>query len=273
MVDVANFNAHAWGTMILPYLEQGNLYSQYNFSHSFAAPAAPFGGMYPNSQNQAVITTPLAVFTCPSSAETDRIYTFTLPAGAVGPSPQVTYKAAMSDYGVVTGYLGALWNLVKQSPTYGNADPPGGRAGILRDSITYNGMELGGHPKGIRDATDGTTNTLLICEIAGRNSTYMAGKKVMDWSNPMNMNSGGGWGDPVNGENWFAGSLYDGTGTGGPCVINCTNLSGRGAYSFHTGGTHVLLCDGSVRFVNQNINNAIFCTLITPSDGKVTGEF
>src|SRR5688572_27253249 len=31
MVDVGNFNAHGWGTMILPYLEQGNLYAKYDF--------------------------------------------------------------------------------------------------------------------------------------------------------------------------------------------------------------------------------------------------
>ena len=40
-------------------------------------------------------------------------------------------------------------------------------------------------------------------------------------------------------ENWVAGSLYDGSGSAGPCVINCTNLSGRGIYSFHPQGCNV----------------------------------
>src|SRR5690606_11298129 len=116
--------------------------------------------------------------------------------------------------------------------------------------------------------TDGTTNTLIVAEIAGRNAIYRKGRQVAAIGN-----SGGGWGDPINAENWFSGSLYDGTGTEGPCVINCTNESGRGAYSFHTGGIHLLMCDGSVRFASENVSAPSFCMLIVPNDGKVVTEF
>lgn len=256
-LDATNFNAHAWGTMILPFLEQGNLINRYNYSHTFAAPNPPFTGM---NDNQAVVTTPLTVFACPSSPESNRVYTFTLPTGAAGNPFDMTWRAAASDYGAISGVLGRFNdNFIR--PVLGRNLSP--RTGLLYDNRC---RKMG-------DVTDGTTNTLLLAEIAGRNSTYRDGRKISDWSAPGNTNSGGGWGDVINGENWMAGSLYDGTGDTGPCVINCTNESGRGTYSFHVGGIHVLLCDGSVRFVSENMRNITFAMLVPPNDGEVIGDF
>jgi prepilin-type N-terminal cleavage/methylation domain-containing protein len=261
-LDARNFNAHAWGTMILPQLEQGNLTAIYNYTHSFAAPNPPVA--IPGSKNQQVVTTVLPVFGCPSDPESGKVYDFTLPAGAIGNPIDLKWKAAASSYGAVSGFLGALSdNYVR--PIVGDFSD---RSGMLQSLALDGSGKPSGRIRRMSDVTDGTTNTLLVCEIAGRNAIYRAGKKVSD-----NGNSGGGWGDPINAENWFAGSLYDGTGTGGPCVINCTNESGRGAYSFHTGGTQLLLCDGSVRFVSANVNSPTFCLLIPPADGKVGGEF
>ena len=259
-VDATNFNAHAWGTMILPFMEQGNLTDQYNFSHPWAAPQSPFTGM---NDNQAVITTLLPAFICPSTPETNRVYTFTLPAGALASegisNPEVTWSAAASDYGAHSG-VGGDFHDDYVEPVIGEM---ANREGMLKDNECIR----------MADVADGTTNTLILAEIAGRNSTYRAGRKIMDWSDPANMNFGGGWGDPFNGENWIDGSLYDGTGTTGPCVISCTNDRARGAYSFHTGGVQVLLVDGSVRFISESIRGANYAQLIAYSDGLVLGDF
>ena len=49
---------------------------------------------------------------------------------------------------------------------------------------------------------------------------------------------------------------------------------GTGApYSFHTGGAHFLLGDGSVRFISENISFATFIGLATPAGSEVVGEF
>jgi hypothetical protein len=53
-----------WGVAILPYLDQGNLYKQYDpskYSHDAA--------------NQAVVGTPLAVMNCPSDPFAGRVVT------------------------------------------------------------------------------------------------------------------------------------------------------------------------------------------------------
>ena len=73
-----------------------------------------------------------------------------------------------------------------------------------------------------------------------------------------------------NAENWFAGSSVDGAGPYGPCAINCTNAAGLGTYSFHPGGVHVLLCDGSVHFLNENADIGVFVNLVTYHGGVNT---
>jgi prepilin-type processing-associated H-X9-DG protein len=74
---------------------------------------------------------------------------------------------------------------------------------------------------------------------------------------------------------WMRGSQYDGTNPtdGGPCPINCTNVRSDGFHSFHDGGCHFLMADGSVRFINANINAFTMASLITKAKGEVVGEF
>ncbi len=249
-------NAHGWGVMVLPFLEQGNLTNIYNYNHVFAAPEGLLAGLYPTSQNRTVVTTKLPVFICPSSPNGGEIYTDSISY------PPLSWKASASDYSAVSGITGALHDPYVM-PVTGRFPET---SGMLRD-MTVAPAGSGGKIRRMADVTDGTSNTLLIAEVAGRPTIYRKGKPVAGFA------TGSGWGDVLNGENWFRGSLYDGTGTEGPCVINCTNDRGRGAYSFHTGGIQILLTDGSVRFVSENIPTPTFCKLIVPNDGFVLEEF
>jgi hypothetical protein len=47
------------------------------------------------------------------------------------------------------------------------------------------------------------------------------------------------------------------------CVINCTNESGFGLYSFHPGTCGLVMCDGSARMVSENLSFTVFCRLVT----------
>ena len=95
---------------------------------------------------------------------------------------------------------------------------------------------------------------------------YQRGKKV-------GTTTGGGWTDINNAENWFQGSNPDGLGSAGPCAINCTNAAETGVYSFHPGGVHVLLVDGSTQFLNENVDVGIFVSLVTMQGGTNVSPF
>jgi prepilin-type N-terminal cleavage/methylation domain-containing protein/prepilin-type processing-associated H-X9-DG protein len=241
IVTSPTVNSHAWGAYLLPYIEQDPLWKRYNITQPFLTPA-----------NQAVVTTHLALHQCPSAPTANRLYPFTLPAGAVPGLPALRWQASASDYGVTSGVLGAFWDIVVGPPAGGT------RHGALRVN----------QPTRVLQIQDGTSNTILLAEIAGRPDLYRKGAFIAS-----NATEGAGWGDPLNGENWMAGSLHDGTGPRGPCAINCTNQSGRNLYSFHTGGVNIVLCDGSVRFLPESTPARIVAFLITREKGEVINDF
>jgi len=115
-------------------------------------------------------------------------------------------------------------------------------------------------------------------ERAGRNDKWQKGKRIS--SAPTTVAQvgsqgtyGGGWADPGEFEDWAAGSSPDGSIRKGICTINCSNGSGDGGYSFHAGGIQMVLADGSVRFLSENVSNVIFANLGTHQGGQVLGEF
>ena len=56
-------------------------------------------------------------------------------------------------------------------------------------------------------------------------------------------------------------------------LLTCSCVHGTSVpFAFHTGGAHFLLGDGSVRFINENINFDTFIGLLTPKGGEVIGE-
>ena len=117
-----------------------------------------------------------------------------------------------------------------------------------------------------RDITDGTTNTMLYFESAGLPDLYQGHMKVGEAEDA----ASGAW------ASWqsirIMSYTYDGSTVGGPCVINCRN-GWNAAYSFHTGGMNVALCDGSVRFLSENLDKSVISRLVGRADGEVVGEF
>ena len=63
---------------------------------------------------------------------------------------------------------------------------------------------------------------------------------------------------------------------GGPAACPWTqNNCGPNAepFSLHIGGCHALLCDGSIRFISQNIDTQTIRRLADRADGEVLGDF
>jgi prepilin-type N-terminal cleavage/methylation domain-containing protein/prepilin-type processing-associated H-X9-DG protein len=254
--------SHAWGTYLLPSLEQGNLYKNYDFDK-----------LLYNDPNSSVIQTPLKVFQCPSTPNPNRAYSFPVPANVLPGIPAGTLRAAASDYSATTGVRN--WNqLVSPSPSETDLQDIGQRHGVLNAYSVEAAAALGARRLDLTKVTDGTSNTILVGEVAGRPNVYNRARQQVPLP-PLNMTEGAGWGDPFNGENWMSGSTFDGdpTAPSGPCLINCTNVTGRGFYSFHNGGVNLLMADGSVRFVSEDVATRIMAFLITSQRGEVLPAF
>jgi hypothetical protein len=194
---------------------------------------------------------------CPSAPRGSNMVTVHYDPGSFGNPTAIDYITGAMDYSPFGGVVGngaALYAMTTR-PT----SPQRRQQGILSDDNLR--VRIG-------DVRDGTSNTLILFEMAGRNDLYRRGQLI---ASPGTY--GGGWADIGNAENWIAGSLLDGTGGRGPCAINCTNESGTGAYSFHSGGIHILLAEGSVRFLNENAWQGVFINLGTHQGGQITPDF
>lgn len=258
--NIPAMNGNSWGASILPFVEQNNLYSSFDQRYPAMNELGPIA-----VNNVEVIKTPLSFFKCPSSpwASAD-----TYDGDASGAGLPVTWSAAGSDYIATTGVRGAFSRIAYS----GNAG--GNRHGALQVHGPFGDNRSGK----IGAMTDGTSNTCLIGERTGGPQIYVGTAPAAALTNLLVETNGGGWGDVLNGENWLSGSLharsYDDANPAaylqeGPCGINCTNLRGRSLHSFHTGGVHFGMGDGSVQFVSQSTDAFVIASMITRQKGEV----
>jgi prepilin-type processing-associated H-X9-DG protein len=106
----------------------------------------------------------------------------------------------------------------------------------------------------VEEIDDGTSNTIMVGEDAGRPSLYHAGWQQSGWTA-----EGWGWSHRVAFD--LDGASADGATLGGPCVMNCTN-DGE-FYGFHLGGVNAGFADGSVRFIRSTVEPTVLAALCT----------
>jgi prepilin-type N-terminal cleavage/methylation domain-containing protein len=244
-------NIHTYGEFLLPYLEQSAIYKQIDFTQPYFAPIDLSGMGLPNykANNQNAVAQVILTFLCPSAPRTANPYNGTWTDLGI----PVPFRVGGNDYGPSNGISRVPGGLLDFAPT---------QAGTPIEGVMSNNLPS----TKFRDNTDGTSQTALMWEIAARPVRYQRGVKT-------GTTAGGGWTDVLNAENWFSGSNADGTGSVGPCAVNCTNAAETGVYSFHPGGVHVLLVDGSTHFLDENVDIGIFVALVTMQGGTYIAPF
>ena len=120
---------------------------------------------------------------------------------------------------------------------------------------------------------DGTSNTILLAECAGREDVWR-GKTMMPvvYTGTVRARArGGAWATTDNAHGigqrtpWHAS-----TGTiPGTMKINNSNEWGHNFYSFHNGGSIFAFTDGSVRFLNENTSLKNLANYVTRAGGEV----
>lgn len=256
--NVAAVNGNAWGFSILPYIEQVNLYNQFDQRYLAATNLGPI-----NAANVEVIKSPMSFYKCPSSPhDADEEYH----GDATAAGLPVEWDATATDYMPGTGVRGAFANIAYAGSAGGS------RHGVLQVHGPFGNNRQGK----IGAISDGTSNTILVGERTGGARIYVGNTPAAELNFLVETN-GGGWGDLLNGENWVSGGIsgqYDPANPmaflqEGPCGINCNNIRGRSFHSFHTGGAQFGLVDGSVHFLSQNTDAHVLASLITREKGEV----
>lgn len=235
-------------SQLLPYLDQANVYKQINFSLP-----------YNNAANSTAMMTSIPMFRCPSD-----------PTGN------------LSGVGGATNYLankGA--NVIWQDASGPNVGMP-----------EQNGVMYYRSSVRIGDITDGTSNTAAFSErvLADGNNgvsspledvyfspaapatpddavTICNAVDITNLSNQFPLFMGAPW---IHGQHCY---LHVNVPNSRSCGFFTVLRASMPPSSRHTGGVHVLLADGSTRFVSQNINLSVWRGVGTRNGGEVNGEF
>jgi prepilin-type N-terminal cleavage/methylation domain-containing protein len=230
--NIPSNKLHGWAIFIYPFIEQKPAFDQYQFSQHWY-----------HANNQIVREQYVATFICPSSPIPRRLDSAT--------TSGVAWRAAAADYGVNNGVDAAKLN------TLGLVD--GGTV------MAPNGVMRVDELQRFSEITDGLSNTMWICEDAGRPQLYRANHQRVGTSRA----SGASHIDRDN-EYILHGYNAAGTSNPGPCFVNCTNDNEM--YSFHPAGAMVLLGDGSVRLMSSNAQFKIVAGMITKGGGENVGS-
>jgi prepilin-type N-terminal cleavage/methylation domain-containing protein len=242
-------NIQAWGPYLLPYIEQNAIAAQYNLQ----APVLV-------APDVTLIQNYIKIMVCPSAPTRPNTYTVTTTLPGLG---SVSASPAIADYAPLDSNNGhdVTFGLPAPSTPYQGGLIPRiqGPQAIL--SLYGVGMPCDGH-RTIVGITDGTSNTLLISEDAGRPQHWVMGLPVGTLGN----SGGSGWGD-VYSEYGLDGFNTATNSQPGNCPINCDN--DNETYSFHTGGANHVFCDGSVHFIQSTISITTYAELVSAIDGQV----
>jgi prepilin-type processing-associated H-X9-DG protein len=222
-------NQFGFHVFLLPYIEQDNLYNDpnmFDFSRSYTI------NVPPNPTISGAMQTRVPLWYCPS---------FSLEKGT---------HSTFGDIVVYSVHYHGVMGAKGPGYSFQGASTPASRGGFANNGVLYRDSKVR-----LTDITDGTSNTFAVGEIAWAPEAI----------------PGGGY--TAHRRGWVQG--FDGTGdantayackninfginvrgyTASPVVEYFNDISFG---SRHPGGTHFLYADGSVRFVQQDVDIAVY---------------
>jgi prepilin-type N-terminal cleavage/methylation domain-containing protein/prepilin-type processing-associated H-X9-DG protein len=251
------FDLHSTFTRLLPFMEQGNAFGQFDLNYSYNDSRAP--------QNQLAAKTRVKAYECPSN---------------------VLAKADPSGYGR-GDYMPTVYtdiDPVTQLRDKLNARRNGALAiGGTRGAEISDGLSS---TLAIAEDTGRNFETMTPFTKAAYADATCAGSNGVDCT-PSKLRAINRWAEPDQG-NGVSGAFNNATGKmhgfinnnrspmNGPsdCPWSTNNCGPNDEiFSFHPSGANVLLCDGSVRLLSESISGTVLRYLVTRDEGVQPGDY
>jgi prepilin-type N-terminal cleavage/methylation domain-containing protein len=236
-----------WSIMLLPYIEQGNLYNQYQDNPVINTAAV----------NQPVVNTYVPTYSCPSDPHIKTSFApdSLSPAGGGQPNPNITYMEM--SYKVMSGQGDTAstdtYSGYNTEVSYVNGFIPKGRGAFHGDGAS------GLKPERIASVVDGVSNTIFV----GERTTNTHPTRGSFWGDSFNLYSAGAaWPYPAA---YLADYDYCST------QINA-NYCKYGWGSDHTGVINWGFGDGSVHSIAITTDPNVIISLSTINGGEVVAD-
>jgi len=234
--SLRNRNEATWVSLILPFIDQANLYNTADFN-------ACIGCTSVGSTNFKMVSNAIPILQCPTD--------IAVPALALNVYGRGNYAASNGIGPLISGY-----GLDSSPPTRGSV------GAFDQNSSTK-----------MRDFLDGSSNTVVLSELRKvQNDKDFRG--VLHYPEGPFMHHN--YTPNSNVPDLLRNAFCDATALP-PCTGTYTAFNNRNllysARSLHVGGVHVLLGDGSVRFISENIDLNTWQYLGILNDGNSIGEF
>jgi len=262
IMQTANVGANNWGYNpgLMPFIDQANVTNALNperitLKQALLDPAL-----------RTLLQTPLTIFRCPSDTGPALNSYYLMSTAAPAVPSATTHETALSNY------LASNGSYAIRAPFGDPGTNLDWNNGLFRETSVCR----------FRDMTDGTSNTVAFGERAwqvGQNGDYHAGL-VWGMFGSNVLRSATTPGQPGGYISLFVTGFGD---INPPKVLygDTTNYYKRGMSSNHAGGAHILLGDGTVRFLSQNIDmngrsgpvDSTLDRLFGVNDGQPIGEF
>jgi prepilin-type processing-associated H-X9-DG protein len=244
-----------WSMALLPYMEQGVMSNALNLTQAW------------NNVSQTTVTqATLSFFMCPSDINAGNTITLS----------GLTRKKG--SYAVTWGN-----GIENQTGIPTNQSIFSGPDGTI---VAYRGAfgvsTATRSPYGVRDITDGTTNTTMMSELKATLAGVVGGTTMVDtrgdiWTTRRGAYHVMNYTQP----NSIVPDQVDGkTDCAFPMGLNPPCLNGGpsnwpvfiAARSWHPGGVNVLFCDGSVKFIKNSIAKDVWRSLGTKDGGEIVSS-
>jgi prepilin-type N-terminal cleavage/methylation domain-containing protein/prepilin-type processing-associated H-X9-DG protein len=259
--------AWGWGAFILPQIDQAPTFNQLQVGTIRLKDALQPGGP---QDRLAVLQQPLAAFRCPSDTapgvnNIKRLHDATGTLQNTATSNYIVNNSSRRWHSQAPDVNCCAWNT---GPGL-NEMSQWGANGVGATGVFWRNSSMR-----MRDIMDGSSNTLL------------AGERAWQLNNPVGgvyaCRAGLIYGTDIRNEQ---STIHPVLGSTTSHLNAQTNECNKGFSSRHEGGAQFVLCDGSVRFISENIDqnnrhsggteepDSIYENLAARDDGNVIGEF